>query len=270
MATPPLALHTWSLDSTPFDRILTIAQETGWQALEIRHVDFTRAAEAGQSEPEVIDLIRASGLAVASVCARLGWMYAEGDERQELLDIFESACRRAQALSCTVVQSPVDFGVGDIQVAAARTREIGDIAQAYGVRVALEPYVVAQQFNTLATGRQLLKAAGHPAVGFDVDSYHIERSGEGFDAMDALTLDEIVHVQYSDVPVGAGPATPDNLLNRLPPGQGTVPFGEFQKWLTAKGYTGAYSYEAPNPAAWERDPLEVAREAMAASRAAFP
>jgi sugar phosphate isomerase/epimerase len=111
--------------------------------------------------------------------------------------------------------------------------------------------------------------AGHPAVGFDVDCYHIERSGEGFAAMAALTLDEIVHVQYSDVPVGAGPATPDNLLNRLPPGQGTVPMGEFQRWLTEKGYTGHYSYEAPNPAAWARDPLEVAQEAHAASLAAF-
>lgn len=270
MATPPLALHTWSLDSTPLDEILTIAKQTGWQALEIRRIDFTRAAEAGQSEEEVIDRIRASGLAVASVCARLGWMYAEGEERQELFDIFESACRRAAALSCTVVQSPVDFGVGDIQVAAARVREIGELADAYGVRVALEPYVVAQQFNTLAKGRELLVAAGHPAVGFDVDSYHIERSGEGFAAMASLTLDEIVHVQYSDVPVGAGPATPDNLLNRLPPGQGTVPFGEFQRWLTEKGYTSYYSYEAPNPAAWERDPLAVAQEAYAASLVAFP
>ena len=50
VATPPLALHTWSLDTTPLDAILTIARQTGWQALEIRHVDFTRAAEAGQSE----------------------------------------------------------------------------------------------------------------------------------------------------------------------------------------------------------------------------
>ena len=203
MATPPLALHTWSLDSTPFGTVLTIAKQTGWQGLEIRHVDFTRAAEAGQSEDDVLDMIRASGLVVVSVCARLGWMYAEGEERQDLFDIFESACRRAAALNCTVVQSPVDFGVGDIKVAATRVREIGEMADAYGVRVALEPFVVAQQFNTLASGRQLLEAADHPAVGFDVDSYHIERSGEGFAAMASLTLQEIVHVQHSDVPARA-------------------------------------------------------------------
>ncbi|MGE3268933.1 MAG: sugar phosphate isomerase/epimerase family protein [Chloroflexota bacterium] len=269
MATPPLALHTWSLDSTPLAEVLQIARQTGWQAVELRHVDFTRAAEAGQREEEVIDLVRASGLAVAAIGARLGWMYAEGEERRELLEIFEAACRRAAALGCPVVQCPVDFGTGELRQAAGRVREVGDMAGALGLRVALEPYVVAQQFKTLASGRELLAAADHPSVGLDVDSYHIERSGDGIRAMHDLALAEIVHVQYSDVPVGAGPATPEDLLNRLPPGQGSVPFAAFRQVLDQKGYTGYYSYEAPNPAAWDRDPLAVAQEAHAASLVAF-
>ena len=40
--------------------------------------------------------------------------------------------------------------------------------------------------------------------------------------------------------------------------------------LAEKGYLGALSYEAPNPAAWARDPTEVAREALAATRALLP
>jgi 2-keto-myo-inositol isomerase len=269
MATPPLALHTWSLDSTPLPTVLTIARETGWQAVELRHIDFTRAAEAGQSEGDVIALVKASGLPVACVGARLGWMFAEGAELDELLAIFEATCRRATALDCAVVQTPVDLGTGDLHQAARRTRQIGEIAERYGVRVALEPVSAAQTFTTLESVRQLLAEAGHPAVGFDVDCYHIERSGEGMSAINALTPDQIVYVQYSDVPAGAGPATTENLLNRLPPGQGTVPFSDFQRVLTEKRYTGPFSYEAPNPVAWERDPLTVAQEAMAASLAAF-
>ncbi len=268
-ATPTLALHTWTLDSTPLPTVLTIARETGWQALELRHVDFTRAAEAGQSEDDVIALVKASGLPVVCVGARLGWMFAEGAELDELLAIFEAACRRAAAFGCPVVQTPVDLGTGDVQQAAARTRQIGEIAARSGVRVALEPVSAAQQFTTLDSVLKLLAAAGHPAVGFDVDSYHIERTGEGFAEIERLTLDQIVYVQYSDVPAGDGPATTENLLNRLPPGQGTVPFAEFQRILTQKGYTGPYSYEAPNTAAWTRDPVEVSREALAASRATF-
>jgi 2-keto-myo-inositol isomerase len=270
VGTTRFALHTWTLDSTPLPEVLRIARATGWEAVELRVVDFQRAFEAGQSEDEVIDLVQASGLAVAAMGARLGWMYAEGEERRELVGIFADSCRRAAALDCKIVQCPVDFSRGDLRKAAERVREIGDLAGAHGLRVALEPYTIAEQFNTLERGRELLAAAGHPAVGFDVDSYHVERSGDGTAAMQELTLDEIVYVQYSDVPADAGPAAPDNLLNRLAPGQGIVPFGEFFSIIETKGYSGYYSYEAPNPATWERDPTEVAREAYAASVAALP
>jgi hypothetical protein len=37
--------------------------------------------------------------------------------------------------------------------------------------------------------------------------------------------------------------------------------------MAAKGYAGFPSYEAPNERAWKRDPSDVAREAIAASRA---
>jgi 2-keto-myo-inositol isomerase len=270
VGTTRFALHSWTLDSTPLPEVLRIARETGWDALELRAVDFERAAEAGQSEEAVIEMVRACGLPVAAMGSRLGWMYADGDELRELLGIFASSCRRAAAMGSTVVQCPVDFASGDIRRAAERVREIGDMAAAHGLRVALETYSIAEQFNSLARGRELLQLAGHPAVGFDVDSYHIERGGEGFDALHDLALEEIVYVQYSDVPVNAGPPQQGNLLNRLAPGLGVVPFDQFFSILAAKGYAGYWSYEAPNSATWERDPTEVAREAMAASIAVYP
>jgi sugar phosphate isomerase/epimerase len=49
-----------------------------------------------------------------------------------------------------------------------------------------------------------------------------------------------------------------------------VPFKELFAAIAAKGYAGALSYEAPNPAAWARDPADVAREALSATRAVLP
>ncbi len=263
-----LALHTWTLDSTPLPAVLRIARETGWDAVELRHVDFVRASEAGQTEEDVLRSVRASGLAVACVGARLGWMYAEGDERRELLGLLETACRRAAALGCDTVQTPVDFARGDLPRAAASVQEVGELAARYGVKVAVETYTIAQQFNTLARGRELLDAAGRSNVGFDVDSYHLQRGGEGVAAIRDVPSEQIAYVQYSDVPAGAGPARESvDLWDRLPPGGGVVPFREFFGLLAERGYRGYVSYEAPNPAAWDRDPVEVAREAREATMA---
>lgn len=54
--------------------------------------------------------------------------------------------------------------------------------------------------------------------------------------------------------------------DRLPPGQGTVPFRDIFGRIAKKEYAGYISYEAPNPSAWARDPTEVAREALEATR----
>ena len=40
--------------------------------------------------------------------------------------------------------------------------------------------------------------------------------------------------------------------------------------LKEKAYPGYLSYEAPNPSAWAREPADVAREALLATRALPP
>jgi sugar phosphate isomerase/epimerase len=83
--------------------------------------------------------------------------------------------------------------------------------------------------------------------------------------VEELSSDDIAYVQYSDVP--ASGLQPGQTLDRLPPGRGIVPFREFFALIARSGYTGYCSYEAPNPTAWARDPLAVAREALAATHA---
>jgi sugar phosphate isomerase/epimerase len=258
-------LHTWTLDTTPLAEVLRIARHTGWEAIELRRVDFTRAAEAGRPAPEVFDLVRRSGLPVACVGVELGWMFAEGAERTRLLQAFDESCRWAAALECATVMSPVDPGRGDVQRAVSSIREVGDIAAKHGVRLALEFNSQAQQFNALEPLRDVLARAGHPHCGLLLDTYHFGRSGGDPRALKDLAPQEIAYFQYSDVPKNG--LQPGKSLDRLPPGQGSVPFREIFRRLSEKRYGGYLSYEAPNPAAWARSPEEVAREALQASRA---
>jgi len=259
-----LALHTWTLDTTPLAEVLRVARATGWDAVELRRLDFTRAAEAGNAPETVLATVRASGLSVACVGVELGWMWAEGAERERLLGIFDEQCARAAALGARLVMSPVDRGRGDVRRAAATLREVGDLATRHGVRLAVEFNSQADQLNTLERLREVMAAAAHPATGLLLDTYHLWRSAATLESLADVTPAEIAYVQFSDVPRTG--LEPGKFTDRLPPGRGMVPFREFFALVRAKGYAGPMSYEAPNPGAWGRPPEEVALEALEATR----
>jgi 2-keto-myo-inositol isomerase len=263
-----LALHTWTLDTTPLPDVLRIARETGWNAVELRRVDFERARKAGQSAEQVLDQVRVSSLPVAAIGAVFGWMFAEGEERARLFRAIDESCGWAAALDCPIVMSPVDFTRGSVRQAADRLREVGDIAAKHGVRFALELQSPSAQFKTLASVREVVALADHPNCGLLVDTYHVQRTTGGLRDYEDLSPDEIAYVQYSDVP--DAPLPPGTPTDRLPPGRGTVPFREVFRILATKGYEGYLSYEAPNPDAWQSPPEEVAREAAEATRALLP
>lgn len=263
--TARLALHTWTLDNTPLSDVVAVARATGWDAIELRRLDWTRARDAGRAATWVEDTLRASGLAVACMGVEFGWMWADGEERRRLLAVFEEQCARARALGCATVMSPVDKGAGDVTRAAASVREVGDLAERHGVRVAVEFNSQCEQLNTLERAREVLAKAAHPHCGLLVDAYHLQRSGGFPRSLDDVRGDEVVYVQFSDVP--RGEIERGDVLNRLPPGRGCVPFREFFAAVRATGYTGFMSYEGPNRAAWGRPPREVAAEALAATRA---
>lgn len=257
----PLALHTWTLDTTPLAELLRIARRTGWDAVELRRLDFDRA----ESEAQVLDLVRSSGLAVAAVGVESGWMFAVGAEHKRLLEVFTRSCVAAASLNCSIAMSPVDKERGDLQQAAEHVRQAGEIAAEHGVRLALEFNSQAAQFNSLESVREVLALAGHSACGLLLDTYHLQRTGRGGRGFAEVAPEEIAYVQYSDVPREG--LQPGVTVPRLPPGEGTVAFAEVFALLDEKGYAGPLSYEAPDPAAWARDPTEVAQEALRATRA---
>src|SRR5262249_26182484 len=263
-----LALHTWTLDVSPLAEALRIAKATGWDGVELRRIDFKRAEESGRPADSVLDLVRASGLPVACVGVEFGWMWADGAEKTRLLTVFDEQARRAAAVGCITMMSPVDKGRGDVVRAAAGVREVGDIAQRYGVRLAVEFNSQCDQINTLERVREIMARASHPACGLLLDTYHLGRSGATLKAVDAVDPSEITYVQFSDPPRTG--LEPGKALDRLPPGQGSYPFREFFAIIATKGYAGFASYEAPNERTWKRDPTEIAREAIAATRAVLP
>jgi sugar phosphate isomerase/epimerase len=262
-----LALHTWSLDTTPLANALDAVKRAGWDAVELRYVDFARCKEQGMTNEQVLDLVRASGLQVGCMGTEYGLLFADGSERDRLLASLDLACRNARALGCDLVmiapsqnQDLVTF-----ENAVANFRAGGEVCKRHAVRFAVEFNSQHPLLNCLRVGCDLVAAANHPNCGLLLDAYHMERCGDGGPSFAAVEPRTIFAFQYSDVPVGQA-ASERRPTDRLPPGKGAVRWKDVFRLLADKHYSGYLSYEAPNPQAWARPPEEVAREALEATR----
>jgi 2-keto-myo-inositol isomerase len=264
-----LALHTWSLDTTPLSEALAAVKAAGWSAAELRWVDFTRLKDQGRSNAQVLDLVRASGVKVGVLGTEYGLIFATGSERDRLLASLELTCANAVALGCETVMIAPGQNEGSLELAAANFRAGGEVAKRHGVRLALEFNSAHRVLNKLNIARDVIAAANHPHCGLLLDAYHLERSGDGGRGFADVPPEQIFTFQYSDVPAGA-PSAERRPTDRLPPGRGIVRWREVFELLAEKGYAGYLSYEAPNPAQWARPPLEVAQEALDATRALLP
>src|SRR5262245_39994567 len=103
-----LALHTWTLLSTPLADAVRIARDVGWEGVELSGRSFAPGGPTALPAAEVERVARAGGLPVACLSVDLGWMWAEGDARTSLLRTFDERCRMAAALGAPLVMSPVD------------------------------------------------------------------------------------------------------------------------------------------------------------------
>jgi 2-keto-myo-inositol isomerase len=260
-----LALHMWTIDTTPLATALDAARAGGFDAVELRRTDFKRCFDTGMSNAQVLTLIRNSGIPVGVLGVEYGWLFASGDESKRLFKVFRESCENAVALGCTMLMSAPGPVAGPIPDAIKYLRQAGDIADEYGLRLAIEFNSQHPLLNSLAVLRELLDGAQKKNCGYLIDTYHFARSGAGGRGFEAVPAEQIFCFQYSDLSANpvTGVARP---TDRLPPGKGVVRWREVLGLLAEKGYTGYLSYEAPNPEQWARSPYDVAREGVELTR----
>ena len=260
-----LALHMWTIDTTPLATALDAARVAGYDAVELRRTDFIRCFDAGMNNAQVLDLIKKSGIPVGVLGVEYGFLFAAGDESKRLFKVFRESCENAVALGATMLMSAPGQVCGPIKDAIGYLREAGDIAAEYGLRLAIEFNSQHDVLNKLAVLRELLEGAGKRNCGYLIDAYHFARSGAPGRSFAEVPAEQIFCFQYSDLspnPV-TGMRRP---TDRLPPGKGVIRWREVLGLLAEKNYKGYLSYEAPNPEQWARSPYDVAREGVELTR----
>ena len=256
-----LALHMWTIDTTPLATALDAAKQGGFDAVELRRTDFKRCYEAGMSNAEVLELVKKSGIRVGVLGVEYGWLFATGAESDRLFKDFRESCENAVAMNCDTLMSAPGQVQGPISDAIKYLKRAGDVAAEYGLKLGIEFNSQHDVLNSLAVLTELIEGAKKPNCGYLIDAYHFTRSGAGGRGFENVPAEQIFCFQYSDLspsPV-TGVRRP---TDRLPPGKGVVKWKEMLGLLSEKGYTGYLSYEAPNPEQWERSPYDVAREGV--------
>jgi sugar phosphate isomerase/epimerase len=256
-----LALHTWTIDTTPLGEALEAIRLAGYDAAELRRTDFKRCYDAGMTNDEVVAMIRKSGVKVGVLGVEYGWLFATGSESKRIFEDFHISCQNAVAIGCPQLMSAPGPFSGSLKDAVGHLKTAADIAAEYGLKLSIEFNSQHPDLNSVETQRELVTGAGKKNVGLLLDAYHLARSGRPGRGFEDVPGEDIMHFQYSDL--SPNPVTGvKRPTDRLMPGKGVIRWTEIFGLLHEKGYTGFLSFEAPNPEQWERPPVEVCREGV--------
>ena len=167
----------------------------------------------------------------------------------------------------THMAAPPTGKVGDVKLldAAERYRDLLVASENFPVIPAVE--VWGFQNNLYRLGQSVLVAleAQHPRACVLPDVYHLYKGGSGLSGIKHLNGSLIGGFHLNDYPDIPREDIKDR--DRVHPGLGVAPLGQFFKDLWSTGYRGALSIELFNPEYWKQDPLKVAKTSLDRTKA---
>lgn len=228
---------------------------------------LTAAARAGFDGVEIFenDLL-ASPLTPEEVRARCADLGLSIDLYQPMRDIeavpaeeFARGLRRARhkfevmgrlgADTVLVCSSVSPLAADDDALAAEQLSELADLAQDFGIRVAYEALAWGRHVSTYDHAWHIVEAAGHPALGTCLDSFHILSRSSGpkdLEGIGEIPGEKIFFLQLADAPLLGMDVLQWSRHHRCFPGQGGFDVAGLVKHVLRTGYDGPLSLEVFN------------------------
>jgi 4-hydroxyphenylpyruvate dioxygenase len=149
------------------------------------------------------------------------------------------------------------------QTSADQLRALGDLAEAYGVRVAFEALAWGRFVDDYRRSWRIVERADHPRIGLCLDSFHILSRGHDPAGIEQIPGEKIFYVQLADAPALSMDVLSWSRHHRLFPGEGAWDLADFVSHVLCAGYSGPLSLEVFNDIFRQTD---VARTAAHARR----
>jgi len=248
---------------------IAAAGAAGFKGLEIWAAKMDQFLE-DRSIQDLGALLEAAGLQPLSINSIEFISFRSPEEYEVIRARCRELSERAQALGCdliVVVPSPTPDGVSwsEIKDESVRVlRELSEVAAPYGVRLAFEFLGFSWcSVRTLGQCWDIVRDTARDNVGLVLDTCHFYAGGSDLAAIAELDPLKLLVFHINDVEERPLETIED--AHRLLPGEGVIPLGDILAGLRAIAFDGACSIELFRPEYWERDPLELALAARAAT-----
>ncbi|MGA5356835.1 bifunctional sugar phosphate isomerase/epimerase/4-hydroxyphenylpyruvate dioxygenase family protein [Streptomyces purpurascens] len=154
--------------------------------------------------------------------------------------------RRLGADTVLVCSSVSPQAVDDDALAAEQLSRLADLARESGVKVAYEALAWGRHVSTYDHAWRIVEAAGHPALGTCLDSFHILSRGSDPKGIADIPGEKIFFLQLADAPLLAMDVLQWSRHYRCFPGQGGFDVAGLVRHVLSTGYDGPLSLEVFN------------------------
>ncbi|MBK3581543.1 sugar phosphate isomerase/epimerase and 4-hydroxyphenylpyruvate domain-containing protein [Streptomyces sp. MBT65] len=154
--------------------------------------------------------------------------------------------RRLGTDTVLVCSSVSPLAEDDDALAADQLGQLADLAQEFGVRVAYEALAWGRHVSTYDHAWRIVEAAGHPALGTCLDSFHILSRGSDPKGIEDIPGEKIFFLQLADAPLLAMDVLQWSRHYRCFPGQGGFDVAGLVRHVLSAGYDGPLSLEVFN------------------------
>ena len=258
--TAAIYLNGATLMTTPTQRVLEIARDTGYAGIEARAERLLSDSAEIRATAEVArprDVLTLNGVALT--------VRADGRMDRQRLETDLGPRLRI----CGEVGSPYLLAIPPRAPGLATRRAIPgtrdalelarDRADAVGIRIAFEFLGFADcPINTPAIAAETVE--GIDGVDLVLDSCHWHASGG--EPLAAYPVERLKLVHLNDAPNKPPREIED--ADRVLPGEGVIRLAELTRELERRGYSGPWSLETFNPTYWRDDPQAVAIRGLTA------
>ena len=252
-----------------FEARVAAAADAGYAGMGLLIDDYDAMRAAGRGDAELRGIVQDHAIGVPEVEFLYHW--ACTDEREAFSRALEDRLYRAadafgaHHLNMGDVNPPGEMP--PLEVAAERFAAICDRAAEHELQVALE-FLPWSGIPDAATAWDIVRRAGRPNGGINLDVWHHFRGAADDDMLRAIPPERIVCIAISDADAEVvGDLIEDTTRRRRLPGEGSFDLVEFLRLLDEMEVGAPVTVEILSDEQNARPTEQAARAAIAATRA---